>query len=609
MDRNQATGLFMIGLLFLVYFFFFAPEPPVQPEELPNRPDSTLAEIATPSQQIQAVDDSATLARKQAQYGPYAAGMQGNAQEIVLENENLQITFNTQGGRISRVWLKEYETYNGQPLTLIDDQYDKLKLLVDAGTAEAVDLQTLYYQASQETRQGEEGSTQVVRFSLQLANGQSVVQEYSLPAKGYTLGYRLQAPGLSQPLKLEWDKRMEHVEHDLNDSRMRSTLNYLTAEEDFDELDKQTEGVEETSIEQPVRWFGFNQRFFTTSLIADEEPFTQAYLKSEVPALDTTVVKHGQARLQLAPEALADGADFRFFFGPNNYFVLKDVAEDFDRNVNLGYFILRPINKYLIIYVFNFLERFISNYGLIIFLLVLFIKLLLFPLSYKSYLGMAKMRVVKPQLDKLKEKYGDDMGKMQQEQMKLYSQMGINPISGCVPMLLQMPILFAMFYFFPNSVELRQESFLWATDLSTYDTILKLPFTIPAYGDHVSLFTLLMTISTLGYTYISQQSSAMTAPGPMKYMSYFMPVAFLFFLNSFPAALTYYYFLSNLITIGQQLLIRRFVDDEKVLAKIERDKAKAGSGKKSRFQERLEAAMRASEEAKRQAEQGRKPKK
>lgn len=216
---------------------------------------------------------------------------------------------------------------------------------------------------------------------------------------------------------------------------------------------------------------------------------------------------------------------------------------------------------------------------------------------------MAKTRVLKPQLDEIKAKHGDDMAAIQQEQMKLYSQLGISPLSGCVPMLLQMPILFSLFYFFPNSIELRQESFLWADDLSTYDSILQLPFEIPFYGDHVSLFTLLMTASTILMTMTNQQMSAVQ--GPMKTISYIMPVTFLFFLNSFPAGLTYYYFLTNIITFGQQAVIRKFVDDDKIKDIIEKNRLKNKDKKTSGFQARLQEALKASQEAKKAQEQTR----
>ena len=270
----------------------------------------------------------------------------------------------------------------------------------------------------------------------------------------------------------------------------------------------------------------------------------------------------------------------------------------------MGYKLVSWVNKYIIVELFGFLEKYISNYGVIIMIIVLLVKLALFPLSRKSYLSMAKMKALKPELDAMKEKLGGDAQKMQQEQMKLYRQVGVNPISGCIPLVLQMPILFAMFFFFPNSIELRQQSFLWATDLSTYDVLINLPFTIPFYGSHVSGFTLLMTLSTLLYTWSNNQVSSVQ--GPMKSIGYFMPIIFMFVLNSYSSGLSFYYFVSNIITFGQQTLIRRFVDEDKIRATLEENKKKNVNKKKSKFASRLEDAMKASQEAQRQKQKGKK---
>ena len=256
------------------------------------------------------------------------------------------------------------------------------------------------------------------------------------------------------------------------------------------------------------------------------------------------------------------------------------------------------INKFAIIPIFHFLEKYISNYGVIIIIMVFIIRLVLAPLTYKSHMGMAKMRVMKPELDEIKEKHDGDMQKAQQEQMALYQKVGINPLSGCIPMLLQMPILFAMFYFFPNSIELRQQSFLWAHDLSTYDSILDLPFTIPFYGDHVSLFTLLMTASTILYTWSNSQIT--TVQGPMKSLQYVMPIMFLFFLNSYSSGLTFYYFVSNIVSFGQIALFRKFIDEDKIKKVLEENKKKNANKKKSSFQQRLDEAMKAQQKKKKQ---------
>ena len=290
--------------------------------------------------------------------------------------------------------------------------------------------------------------------------------------------------------------------------------------------------------------------------------------------------------------------------GPNKYNTLRKVTDGFSENVYLGWFIFAGVNRFLIIPVFNFLEQYIANYGIIILILVLFIKLLLSPLSYRSYVSMAKQRVLKPEIDQLKEKHGSDMQKIQQEQMALFQKAGVSPLSGCIPLLLQMPILLAMYNFFPNAFELRQQAFLWADDLSTYDTIAMLPFSIPAYGNHVSLFTLLMTASTILFTWSNNQLSAVQ--GPMKTVSYLMPIMFLFILNNFAAALTYYYFVSNLVTFGHQALIKRFIDEDKIKKILEENRLKNKNKKKSAFQNRLEEAMKAREDSQRQRQNGKK---
>ncbi|MCK5665034.1 MAG: membrane protein insertase YidC, partial [Thiotrichaceae bacterium] len=281
---------------------------------------------------------------------------------------------------------------------------------------------------------------------------------------------------------------------------------------------------------------------------------------------------------------------------PNSYPLLKKITPDFNKNVYLGWPPVNLVNKWIIIPIFNWLKNYIANFGIIIIILVLIIKLALSPLSYKSYISMAKMKVMKPELDELKEKTGGDQQKFQQEQMNLYRQVGVNPLSGCIPMVMQMPILFAMFYFFPGSIELRQESFLWADDLSTYDSIMTLPFTIPVYGDHVSLFVLLMTASTILYTWSNNQMT--TVQGPMKTVSYMMPLIFLFVLNSFPASLSFYYFVANIITFAQQAIIRKFVNEDKIKAILDENRASGKGKKKSKFQQRLETAMKASEASK-----------
>ncbi|MDH5599615.1 MAG: membrane protein insertase YidC, partial [Cyclobacteriaceae bacterium] len=320
-------------------------------------------------------------------------------------------------------------------------------------------------------------------------------------------------------------------------------------------------------------------------------------ISTDVNTADSTSVKYANIYGKLPVKSLAEGkGNFTLYFGPNDYHILSDVTEGFRKNLYLGWPPVVYVNRFILIPLFDLLNNFLGNYGLIIIIMVVIIKLALSPLSYKSYVSMAKMKVLKPEIDKIKEEVGDDMTKVQQEQMKLYQQVGVNPLSGCIPIVLQMPILFAMFYFFPQSIELRQQSFLWANDLSTYDSIATLPFSIPGYGSHVSLFVLLMTLSTILFTWSNNQVSSVQ--GPMKTFSYLMPVILMFVLNSFPAALSFYYFVSNMLTFGQQALIRKFVDEDKIKAILEENRHKNKNKKKSKFQARLEEAMKGSAEAK-----------
>ncbi|MCG8476812.1 MAG: membrane protein insertase YidC, partial [Cytophagales bacterium] len=390
--------------------------------------------------------------------------------------------------------------------------------------------------------------------------------------------------------------RQEELLEGGSGERANSTVNYYTLAEDFDNLSKT--GEDQESVGAPLKWFAFKQHFFTSALIA-ESSMKNAEFSISVPEGDTTVVKNFNAKFVLPLADLkTQGHNFTYFFGPNSYELLKNVTPGFNDNVDLGWPVISWVNKYVVIWVFNLLQDHISSYGIIILILVVLIKLVLFPLSFKSYMSMAKMKVLKPEIDKIKEEHDGDMSKVQMAQMELYKQVGVSPLSGCVPMLLQMPILFAMFRFFPNSIELRGQSFLWAHDLSTYDVLFRLPVNIPLIGDHISGFCLLMTASTLAYTWSNNQMS--TVEGPMKSVQYLMPLMFFFVLNSFPAGLTYYYFLSNLVTLGQQAVIRKFVDEDKVKVKLEenRRKNKAAGKKKSSFQQRLEEAMKASQEAK-----------
>jgi YidC/Oxa1 family membrane protein insertase len=617
MDKNQATGLILISILMIAYFWFFA-DAPQQPEDIEGNQqveqNDQKQEETSASQKQDAVEyenDSTLNQSLINQFGAFANVAKGESNISTFNTETLAIQFNSKGGRIKNVELKDFKTFDGQPLIITNQEDEDKQLLFNTAVGE-VNLYDLYFEMEgSPKRELSNGDTIQIKFVANIGPNKSIEQIYTLSGNQYQVGYNLAFNGftneiLGDQLTLRWNKKMRKFEKDLEQSRTKVTMNYYSEEEGMDGLSERSDDDSE-EVAEPVKWFSFKQNFFMEALITDI-PMKRAEFATDIEDLSSDYVKRGKAKVEIPlAEVTNKAGEFKYYFGPNNYKTLQKVAPDFEENVYLGWFPISLVNKYIIINVFYVLEKYISSYGWIIIILVLLIKLALSPLSYKSYVSMAKTKVLKPQLDEIKEKHGGDMQKAQADQMELYRKVGVNPLSGCIPLLLQMPILFAMFYFFPSSIELRQESFLWATDLSTYDSVLSLPFEIPFYGDHVSLFTILMTLSTLLITWSQGQVSSVQ--GPMKNIQYFMPVIFMFVLNSFPAALSFYYLIANLITFGQQTLIRRMIDEDKIIAILEENKKKNANKKTSKFQQRLQEAMKASEEAKKEKGKNKKKKK
>lgn len=592
MDRNQATGLILFAAVILVYSIFFASSPELPTQEPTGEVISSVQEnstqaIATEVEEVDSLQDI----KAQIQYGVFAPLVKGTESEVTLENDKMIVTFSTKGAEIKKVILKEYNSWDQRPLVLMDHESSNLSYQINT-TKGPLSLNEFFFEATSSSTEFDGVSISKVEFTAQTGTGK-ITRSYTLPEDSYVLGNNLEIAGLTSQLvdsnvNILWDSKLIKQEEDIEESRRKTNINFYKSTEKYDYLSLTSDEASE-QVSEPLKWIAFSQRFFTAGIIAGNQ-FNSASLEQVTPK-DTLSVKDMKATIALP---LTDGkADLSYYFGPNKYKTLKKITPGFENNVDMGYFFVSWVNKYIIVNLFVFLEKFFSNYGIIIIIIVLIIKAALFPLTYKSYVGMAKMRVIKPEIDELKEKYKDDPTKQQQEQMKLFGQLGVSPISGCLPMLLQMPFLFAMFFFFPNSIEMRQESFLWAHDLSTYDSFIKLPFTIPFYGSHVSLFTLLMTVSQIAYTHFNNQLTA--AQGPMKNLGYIMPIGFMFILNSYPAALSFYYFVSNMVTFGQQALIKLFVDDKKIRAKVEASKVKNANKKKSKFQQKLEDAMKAAD--------------
>jgi len=606
MDRNQTIGLVLIAGILIIYSLVFRPAT----DEMTPLADSTSVEmkeatIGEPMQEQKALEgemtDEQAVIDYDSQYGVFAPMLQGEDKKFVIETEVATYTFSTKGGLIEQVELKDYKSYNGDPLLLTsaDNSQQNWLLQTIKGNLNVSDF---YFEGATRDKRLSGEETYTVRLTSTAADGGSITHSYTFSANSYQVGFNTKINGLSTSLvgetaSIKWAKNMSRFEGNLEDARNNTTITYFTASEDYEELKATSQDPQTESAVEPIKWASFNQKFFNAGIIA-ANGFNSAAMSTAVPLADTAIVKSGLLELSIPLADMRNGADFTYFYGPKQYKTLKSVGDDYEENVYMGYALVSWFNKYILVELFAFLEGKIANYGLIIMIIVLIVKMVLFPLTRKSYLSMAKMKVLKPELDELKEKFGSDPQKMQQEQMALYRQFGANPIQGCLPMVLQMPILFAMFFFFPNSIELRQESFLWAHDLSTYDVLISLPFTIPFYGSHVSGFTLLMTISTIVYTWSNNQVS--TVQGPMKNIGYIMPVMFMFILNSYSSGLSFYYFVSNVVTFSQQALIRKFVDDDKIRATLMENKKKNTNKKKSKFQQRLEDAMKASQEAQKQ---------
>jgi YidC/Oxa1 family membrane protein insertase len=626
MEKNQITGFVLIAAMLIGWSYFFSPSP----EELKKQEAQTkAAEIAKAKASkppvIQAIAPQDTNVAK-ASAGDFANSATGTAKDIVLENKDIKVTFNSQGGRVKQVLLKNYKSYKDfnakqdSPLVIFDENSDKISIELPTLKGN-VDISKLYFNTNATGGTVSEGKTQNVKFTLQLANNQTVEQTYTLADKGFLVDYDLKLSGLdgilkNEAVKFNWLENVRQTEKDLTENRKAATVNYLLADGDnFDQLSENPSSAEEATLDQPLKWISFKKKYFLSGFITKNTPIQKAQIYSTANVNDSLNIKtlRANASLPLA-DLKSNKGQFQYYFGPNDYNLIKDVAPAFGKNVKLSYDIFLPITRYVFVPLFTFLEKIFSNYGLLIFILVLIIKFALLPLTYKSYISMAKMRLLQPEIAKIKEKVGDDAAKLQQEQMKLYNEVGVSPLSGCVPMLATMPVLMAVFMLFPNIINLRQKSFLWANDLSTYDSIMTLPFSIPAYGSHVSLFCLLMTISQLVYGYYNNLNTPdqVGQPIDMKKMAYITPVIFMFVMNSFPAGLSFYYFISNLVTIAQQIGIRKFVDEDKIKAVLEDNRKKIASGggpKKSRFSEYIQKQLQTAEEAKKAIDEDKKKKK
>ena len=514
-------------------------------------------------------------------YGPFGNAHKQNAEEklFTLENDLLELVVSSKGGELVKARLKEYRTYDSLPLNLMDkNNVFNLKLLAQNQTYNTHDLNF----------NGVLKNDSTLVMSLMASSGQKLEYRYSL-SNDYMLNWEIVTNDFEDYLEsepvLNWEMRALRHEKNAKNEKLNTELEYrLPEDKDVDNLSSSGDDQE---TESNIDWVAYKQQFFSSILWNKNGKFTRAQLTSKALEDDEQNTKVFGSKLSLTKVGGELSIPLGLYLGPNKYDILKQYDRDFDKLIPLGWGILGWINRGIVINLFDWLQGYGINYGIIILIIAVLIKLILFPLTYTSYRSMAKMRVLKPEIDELNEKFKDkDQMKKQQATMQLYQKAGVNPLGGCIPMLLQFPILIALFRFFPSSIELRQQSFLWADDLSTYDSIYNLPFDIPFYGDHISLFTLLMTVSTLIYTYMNQQLTGQNQQYPqLKYMMYLMPIVFLGVFNNYAAGLSYYYFVANMMTFGQQFAIRAYMNDEKILQKIK--EKKENPKKENRFMRRM----------------------
>jgi YidC/Oxa1 family membrane protein insertase len=534
------------------------------------------------------------------QMGVFATSATGENDFLILENNKLELKISLKGGKVYSARLKEYRTHDSLPLFLFDGDSTVFGFNFFTADNKPVQTNNLYFKpVSAERKFVVTDQSQSLSLRLYADSGKYIEYTYSLAPDKYMVDFKVTFNSLDgviasnqNSITLDWRMFIPQKEKGRTNEDNYTTIKYKFFQDEVDGFkERAKKDAEKADITTRLSWIAFKDQFFSSVLI-NNEFFQNATIESQPQLTSLKYLRYFIAETGV-PFNAADPqpVSLKFYYGPNHFTTLKKEGNDLEQLVTLGKNITRWINRFIIVPIFNWLNKYISNYGLIILILTIIIKIVLFPLTFKSYQSQAKMAVLKPMVEELGKKFPkkEDAMKKQQATMDLYKRAGINPMGGCLPLLLQMPILFAMFRFFPTSIELRQEAFLWATDLSTYDSILTLPFVIPMYGDHVSLFTLLMTASTILTMKMTGSTPGSDQPG-MKVMMYMMPVMFMLILNNFSSGLTYYYFLANILTYIQNVISKRFINADAVLATLEENKKKPL--KKSKWQQRLEEAAK-----------------
>ena len=617
MDKNTITGLVLIGILLVVFSYLSRPSQ-AQLDAQQHYYDS-IAQVEQRQAELKAKQEAA-LANEHLQQAndsssTFFSAIQGNAQQVTIQNDRAEIKINTKGGTLYSVKLKDYmEQDKVTPVTLFQGEDVNLNFLF-YNSHETMQTQDYYFVPVNKT-----DSSVVMRLAASLESYIDFI--YTMHKGSYLVDFQIQAIGMqdklaqgNKTLDMEWSQRARQIEKGFTYENRLAQLTYKDLNGSVHEMNASRD--EEKQPEEVLNWIAFKNQFFSAIFITDGG-FENAKLNSKMEQRDSGYIKHYSAEMSTSFDPTgSQPTQFYIYLGPNHYKTLtatsRSINKDWKLNriVYLGWPLVRWINQFFTINVFDWLSSWGLPMGWVLLLMTLIVKAVVFPATWKTFISSAKMRVLKPKVDEIGKKYPkeEDAMKKQQEVMQLYSQYRVSPMGGCLPMLIQFPILMALFFFVPSAIELRQQSFLWADDLSTYDAIINFPFRIPFLGSHLSLFCLLMTCTNMLYTLGTmkmQDTGANPQMAAMKWMSIIMPLMFLFILNDYPAGLNYYYFLSTLISVLTMFIMRRTTDETKLLAQLEANKKTAKEMASSGgFAARLQAMQQQQEEMKRQQQEAR----
>lgn len=611
MDKNTITGLVLIGILLIGFSFFSRPSK----EEIAAQQKyyDSITLVQQQAEALKAKTEAALAHEKTAVQADSSSlffnTMHGTDSKVIIQNNVAQITFSTKGGRVYSAMLKDYMSQDKKTPVILFDGDDASMNFNFYNKQGAIQTKDCYFEAVNKT-----DSSVTMRLAADSASYIDFI--YTLKPNSYLMNFEIKATGMADKLAntnyidIDWTQRARQLEKGFTYENRLAELTYKVKGDNVDNLSAAKD--DEKNLESiPIDWIAFKNQFFSSVFIADQD-FNKVSVKSKMEQQGSGYIKDYSADMStFFDPAGKQPTEMYFYFGPNHYKTLKaldkgrDEKWELSRLVYLGWPLIRWINQFITINIFDWLSGWGLSMGIVLLILTIMVKVVVYPATWKTYMSSAKMRVLKPKIDEISKKYPkqEDAMKKQQEVMSLYSQYGVSPMGGCLPMLLQFPVLMALFMFVPSAIELRQQSFLWADDLSTYDAFITFPFNIPFLGNHLSLFCLLMTITNVlntKYTMSMQDNGAQPQMAAMKWMMYLMPIMFLFVLNDYPSGLNYYYFISTLISVGTVILLRRTTDETKLLAILEAKKKDPKQMKKTGFAARLEAMQKQQEQLQQQ---------